>query len=151
MELILLEKVAQLGDPGDLVKVKAGYGRNFLIPSGKAVRADEKNKEEYEKRKAALLEAEKNRKAEAEERAIKLKELKVEISVAVSEEGTMYGSIGTREIVEAIQDLGLEIEKSAIRLPEGTLKELGEYSLDVELHPEVIEPVSITLKEDNSE
>ena len=74
MELIRLEKVAQLGDPGDLVKVKAGYGRNFLIPSGKAVRADEKNKEEYEKRKAKLLEAEKNRKAEAAERAIKLKD-----------------------------------------------------------------------------
>ena len=144
MEVILLEKVAQLGDPGDLVNVKAGYGRNFLIPTGKAVRADDENKAEYEKRKEALLSAEADRKDAALQQAEKMQSLSLTISAQVSEEGTLYGSIGTREIADALSEKGYEIEKSSVRLPEGVLKEVGEYSVDIELHPEVI--VLITLQ-----
>ena len=145
MELILLEKVAQLGDPGDLVKVKSGYGRNFLIPSGKAIRADKENKAEYEKRKEELLKAETKRKEMAIEEAKKLESLILNIEVPVSEEGTLYGSIGTREITDSIIEKGIDLEKSSIRLPEGTLKEVGEYSVDIELHPEVIQGIKVVI------
>ena len=145
MEVILLEKVTKLGDLGDLVNVKSGYARNFLIPSGKAVRANEENKAEYEQRKISLEKAEDSRKVEALGLSEKLKTLEIIIPVAVSEEGTLYGSIGTREISDAINLEDIEIEKGAIRLPEGALKELGIYKLDIELHPEVIQEISVTL------
>lgn len=145
MEVILLEKIAQLGDPGDLVNVKAGYGRNFLIPTGKAVRADEENKAEYEKRKEALLSAEADRKSSALQQAEKMQSLSLIISAQVSEEGTLYGSIGTREIADALSEKGHETEKSSVRLPEGVLKEVGEYSIDIELHPEVIVTISLQI------
>ena len=145
MEVILLEKVAQLGDPGDLVNVKAGYGRNFLIPNGKAVRADEENKAEYEKRKEALLSAEAERKDLATNLASGMESLVIEITAEVSEEGTLYGSVGTREIADALVEEGHQVEKSAVRLPEGVLKEVGEYAIDVELHPEVIAPIMIKI------
>ena len=145
MELILLEKVAQLGDPGDLVKVKSGYGRNFLIPTGKAIRADEENKAEYEKRKEDLLQAETVRKEAAVEEAKKLESLVLNIEVPVSEEGTLYGSIGTREITDSLVEKGIDLEKSSIRLPEGTLKEVGEYSIDIELHPEVVQDIKVVI------
>ena len=145
MELILLEKVAQLGDPGDLVKVKSGYGRNFLIPTGKAIRADEENKAEYDKRKEELLKAETERKETAIEEAKKLESIVLNIEVPVSEEGTLYGSIGTREITDSIVEKGIDLEKSSIRLPEGTLKEVGEYSIDIELHPEVIQSIKVVI------
>ena len=134
MEVILLEKVIKLGDPGDLVIVKKGYARNFLIPSGKAVSANEKNKAEYEKRRTSLEKAEEERKKNALEISNKIKSLEVSISVAVSEEGSLYGSVGTREISEAILSQGIEIEKSSVRLPEGPLKELGNYMIEIELH-----------------
>ncbi len=151
MELILLEKVAQLGDPGDLVNVKSGYGRNFLIPTGKAVRADEENKAEYEKRKEEILKAEIDRKQAANEQAKKLESFVLSIEVPVSEEGTLYGSVGTREITDAIAEKGIDLEKSSIRLPEGTFKEVGEYSLDIELHPEVVQSIKVVIaaKEEN--
>ena len=145
MEVILLEKVAQLGDPGDLVNVKAGYGRNFLIPTGKAVRADAENKAEYEKRREALLSAEADRRESAEKLSETMESLEVVIEAQVSEEGTLYGSVGTREISDSLIAKGFEIEKSAVRLPEGVLKEVGEYSVDIELHPEVIKPISVTI------
>ena len=145
MEVILLEKVAQLGDPGDLVNVKAGYGRNFLIPNGKAIRADEENKAEYEKRKEALLLAEAERKDLATNLASGMESLVIEITAEVSEEGTLYGSVGTREIADALVEKGHQVEKSAVRLPEGVLKEVGEYSIDVELHPEVIAPITVKI------
>jgi len=145
MEVILLEKVAQLGDPGDLVNVKAGYGRNFLIPNGKAVRADEENKAEYEKRKESLLSAEAERKELAMSLALGMESLVIEITAEVSEEGTLYGSVGTREIADALVEKGHQVEKSSVRLPEGVLKEVGEHSIDVELHPEVIAPITVKI------
>jgi len=146
MEVILLEKITKLGAPGDLVNVKSGFARNFLIPTGKAIKANEQNKTEYEQRKASLEAAELERKEVAEKLAEKINSLEISIPVAVSEEGTLYGSIGTREISEAINLQGIEIEKGAIRLPEGTLKDLGEYQLDIELHPEVIQKISVSIK-----
>ena len=145
MEIILLEKITKLGDPGDLVNVKPGFARNYLIPSGKAIKANEENKAEYQQRKASLEQAELERKSKALEVAEKIKSLQISISVAVSEEDTLYGSIGTREIAEAINLKGLEVEKGKIRLPEGTLKEIGEYQIDIELHPEVIQKISISI------
>ena len=146
MELILLEQVSQLGEPGDLVNVKSGYGRNFLIPSGKAIRADETNKAEYEARKSALLSAEADRKDVATKQAAQLEKISIKLVVPVSEEGTLYGSIGTREISDAIIAQGLEVEKSSVRLPEGALKEVGDYRVDIELHPEVVQSISITIE-----
>ena len=110
MELILLEKVTNLGDPGDLVNVKSGYARNFLVPSGKAIYANEENKLEYEKRKKELNKAEEERISKAKEIAEKTVKIKIDIPVTVSEEGTLYGSVGTREIAEAILKEGVEID-----------------------------------------
>ena len=128
-----------------MVNVKAGYGRNFLIPTGKAVRADAENKAEYEKRREALLSAEADRKESAEKLSENMESLEVVIEAQVSEEGTLYGSVGTREISDSLIAKGFEIEKSAVRLPEGVLKEVGEYSVDIELHPEVIQTISVTI------
>ena len=122
MEVILLEKVAQLGDPGDLVNVKAGYGRNFLIPTGKAVRADEENKAEYEKRKEALLSAEADRKDSAQQQAEKMQSLSLTISAQVSDEGTLYGSIGTREIADALLKRVMKLKKVQLDYLKGCLK-----------------------------
>ena len=145
MEVILLEKIAQLGDPGDLVEVRSGYGRNFLIPTGKAIRADEENKAEYERRKEELIKAESERKEAAIEEAKKLESLILNIEVPVSEEGTLYGSIGTREITDSIIEKGIDLEKSSVRLPEGTLKEIGEYYVDIDLHPEVVQGIKVVI------
>ena len=145
MEVILLEKIAQLGDPGDLVEVRSGYGRNFLIPTGKAIRADQENKPEYERRKEELIKAESERKEAAIEEAKKLESLILNIEVPVSEEGTLYGSIGTREITDSITEKGIDLEKSSVRLPEGTLKEIGEYYVDIELHPEVVQGIKVVI------
>ena len=145
MEIILLEKITKLGDPGDLVNVKSGFARNYLIPSGKAIKANEENKAEYQQRKVSLEQAELERKTKALEVAEKIKSLQISISVAVSDEDTLYGSIGTREIAEAINLQGIEVEKGKIRLPEGTLKEIGEYQIDIELHPEVIQRISVSI------
>ena len=146
MEIILLEKIIKLGDPGDLVEVRSGYGRNFLIPQGKAIYANEENKKEYERNKKEIEKAEQERINEAKELSKKVEEIKIILSVAVSEEGTLYGSRGTREISEAIANEGIKIEKSSIILPEGALKELGDFSIDIEFHPEVIKPVTISWK-----
>ena len=145
MEVILLEKIVKLGDPGNLVNVSSGYARNFLIPSGKPIRANDQNKAEYEERRASLDKAEEERKILALEIANKLESIEVSIPVLVSEEGTLYGSIGTREISEAILLEGIQVEKSSVRLPEGSLKELGNYTVDIELHPEVLHSLSVSL------
>ena len=132
MEVILLEKVSQLGDPGDLVKVKSGFGRNFLIPTGKAIRADEENKAEYEKRKDELLKAETERKEAALQEASKLESLVLNIHVPVSEEGTLYGSIGTRELTDSIAEKGINLDKSSI--------------FDLKLPNQLIDAISLSKK-----
>ena len=146
MKVILKETITGLGAPGDLVSVKAGYGRNFLMPSGKAIPATEENLKVYEAEKAQIAEIENKKIAEPKDLDNKLSGFTLEIQVAVTEEEVMYGSIGTKEISESLIENGFEIDRQAIRLPEGVLKDLGNFELDIELHPEVISKINVLLK-----
>ena len=146
MKVILKETITGLGAPGDLVNVKAGYGRNFLMPSGKAIPATEENLKVYEAEKAQIAEIENKKISEAKDVDNKLSGFTLEIQVAVTEEEVMYGSIGTTEISESLIENGFEIDRQAIRLPEGVLKDLGNFELDIELHPEVISKINVLLK-----
>ena len=146
MKVILKETITGLGAPGDLVSVKAGYGRNFLMPSGKAIPATEENLKVYEAEKAQIAEIENKKITEAKDLHNKLSGFTLEIQVAVTEEEVMYGSIGTKEISESLIENGFEIDRQAIRLPEGVLKDLGNFELDIELHPEVISKINVLLK-----
>lgn len=143
MEVILLDKVGRLGNIGDKVSVKAGYGRNFLLPQGKAVAATAKNVADFEERRAGLEATAAAKKAEAEERAAKLAELTVTIPANAGDEGRLFGSIGTRDISDAITAAGVEVNKSEVRLPQGALREVGEYNIDLQLHSEVTQSVKL--------
>ena len=146
MKVILKESITGLGSPGDLVNVKSGYGRNFLMPTGKAIPATEENLKVYEAEKTKLAEIENKKITEAKEIESKLSGFNLEIKVAVTDEEAMYGSIGTKEITESLNEKGFAIDRQSIRLPEGVLKELGEFDLDIELHPEVVSKIKIVLK-----
>ena len=150
MRLILQESITGLGNPGDLVQVKSGYGRNYLLPSGKAIIANEENMMVYEAKQEELKLQEEKRLESAKEIFEKINEFSVSQNVAISEEGTMYGSVGTKEISELLEANDFQIERSAVRLPEGSLKELGNYVIDIELHPEVIAKINLELKPEES-
>ena len=150
MKLILQESITGLGSPGDLVQVKSGYGRNYLLPSGKAIIANEENMKVYEAKQEELKLQEEKRLESAKEIFEKINELSISQNVAISEEGTMYGSVGTKEISELLEANNFQIERSAVRLPEGSLKELGNYVIDIELHPEVIAKINLELKPEES-
>ena len=137
MQIILLEKVANLGQLGDIVKVKDGYARNFLIPQGKAKRATEANLKEFEARRAELEKAAAEKKASAETRAAQLAELEVTITAVAGDEGKLFGSIGTHDIADALTASGVEVAKSEVRLPNGTIRHTGEYEVTVHLHTDV--------------
>ena len=124
MKVILKESITGLGSPGDLVNVKSGYGRNFLMPTGKAIPATEENLKVYEAEKTKLAELENKKITEAKEIESKLSGFNLEIKVAVTDEEAMYGSIGTKEISESLNEKGFAIDRQSIRLPEGVLKEL---------------------------
>ncbi|SDR82531.1 LSU ribosomal protein L9P [Halopseudomonas xinjiangensis] len=145
MEVILLEKIANLGNLGDKVAVKAGYARNFLLPFGKATPATAANVEAFEARRAELEKNAAERKAEADARAAKLADLTVTITANAGEEGKLFGSIGTRDIADAVTAAGVEIEKSEVRLPEGPLRNVGEYDIDVHLHTDVEATVKLVV------
>ena len=150
MKLILQESITGLGNPGDLVQVKSGYGRNYLLPSGKAIIANEENMKVYEAKQEELKLQEEKRLESAKEIFEKINEFSVSQNVAISEEGTMYGSVGTKEISELLEANDFQIERSAVRLPDGSLKELGNYVIDIELHPEVIAKINLELKPEES-
>ena len=150
MKLILQESITGLGNPGDLVQVKSGYGRNYLLPSGKAIIANEENMKVYEARQEELKLQEEKRMESAKEIFEKLNEFSVSQDVAISEEGTMYGSVGTKEISELLEANDFQIERSSVRLPEGSLKEIGNYVIDIDLHPEVIAKINLELKPEES-
>ena len=150
MKLILQETITGLGNPGDLVQVKSGYGRNYLLPSGKAIIANEENMKVYEAKQEELKLQEEKRLESAKEIFEKINEFSVSQNVAISEEGTMYGSVGTKEISELLEANDFQIERSAVRLPEGSLKELGNYVIDIELHPEVVAKINLELKPEES-
>jgi large subunit ribosomal protein L9 len=145
MEVILLEKVGKLGTIGDKVAVKAGFGRNYLIPNGKAVMANAANTAEFESRRAELEAAAAEKKAAAEARAALLAELKVSIEANAGDEGKLFGSIGTRDIADAITAAGVEVEKSEVRLPTGALREIGEFEVNVQVHSEVTQAVNVSV------
>ena len=150
MKLILQESITGLGNPGDLVQVKSGYGRNYLLPTGKAIIANEENMKVYEVKQEELKLQEEKRLESAKDIFEKINEFSFSQNVAISEEGTMYGSVGTKEISELLEANDFNIERSAVRLPEGSLKELGNYVIDIELHPEVIAKVNLELKPEES-
>ena len=137
MELILLEKVQNLGDLGDLVKVRPGYARNYLIPQGKATFATEENKAAFEQRRKELEAAASQRLDEAKLRAQQMESLVIEIARKAGDEGKLFGSVSTIDISEAVEARGMTLEKSEINLDEGALKTLGEHEVSVSLHPEV--------------
>lgn len=138
MEVILLENIGNLGGLGDKVDVKAGFGRNYLIPQGKAVPATEDNIAQFEARRAELEAAAAESLAAAEGRAEAINALGlITIAANVGEEGKLFGSIGTRDIAEAVVAAGCEIDKSEVRLPEGALREVGEYEIAIQLHGDV--------------
>lgn len=137
MELVLLQKVQNLGDLGDLVTVKAGFGRNYLVPTGKAVPATKDNLAQFEARRAELEAAAKSLLGQAEARKIGLAELVVEIKANASDEGKLYGSIGPREVAEAVSEQGHDINKSEVIMGEGPLRTVGEFDVVVQLHADV--------------
>ncbi|MEM1111661.1 MAG: 50S ribosomal protein L9 [Pseudomonadota bacterium] len=146
MEVILLEKISNLGDLGDKVVVKAGFGRNYLIPQGKAVPANDANVAQFETRRAELEAAAADALSAAEARAETINALGVvEITANAGEEGKLFGSVGTRDIAEAVSGQGCEIDKAEVRLPEGALRELGEYEIAIQVHGDVTAHVAIAV------
>jgi large subunit ribosomal protein L9 len=145
MEVILLDQIGKLGGLGDKVTVKAGYGRNYLIPYGKAVPATETNLAEFEARRAELEAAAAEKKEAAQARADKLAELSLTIEANAGDEGKLFGSIGTRDIAEAITVKGVEVSKSEVRLPTGVIREVGEYEVDIQLHSDVTQTINLSV------
>ncbi|MCR9186806.1 MAG: 50S ribosomal protein L9 [Halieaceae bacterium] len=146
MEVILLENIGNLGGLGDKVDVKAGYGRNYLVPQGKAVPATRNNIAEFETRRAELEAAASAALAAAEQRAEAINALQpVTIGANAGEEGKLFGSVGTRDIAEAVTAAGCEVDKSEVRLPEGPLRELGEFEVDIQVHGDVTATVVVAV------
>ena len=137
MEVILLESVQKLGELGDKVTVKSGYGRNFLIPQKKAVPATAENLQQFEERRADLEAVAGDKLSIAKNRAKKVDELSITITTKAGEEGKLFGSITVRDVAEACEAAGVKLEKSEVRLPEGPIRELGEFEVNIHLHPEV--------------
>ena len=146
MQIILLDKVANLGGLGDNVAVKSGYARNFLFPQGKAVPATKANIEKFEQRRAELEAKLATDLAAANDRAAKLAALgEVTIASKAGDEGKLFGSVGTRDIADAITEAGVKVSKAEVKLPNGTLRETGEFDIDVQLHAEVTATVKLVV------
>ena len=145
MEVILLEKIGKLGNLGDKVSVKSGFGRNYLVPQGKAVPATESNVAKFEERRAELEAAAAEKLATANARAEVLNATEITITAKCGDEGKLFGSIGTRDIADAITAAGAEACKSEVRLPEGALRSIGEFEIAVQLHPEVTATVKLAV------
>ncbi len=145
MQVILMEKVANLGNLGDVVKVKDGFARNFLIPQGKAKRATPENIKHFEGRRAELERAQNEALAKAKERAAKLEHLKIEITQKAGADGRLFGSVTNYDIVEALEKQGHEVERSNVRMPQGPLKQVGEFPIEVSLHTDVTATVTVAV------
>jgi large subunit ribosomal protein L9 len=137
MEIILLQKVDNVGGIGDLVRVKSGYARNYLIPQGKATLATPENKAKFESRRAELEAKAAAELAAAQDRAKKLEGLVLKIEMQAGAEGKLFGSVGTVDIAEAVGKQGVEIERSEVRLPNGPLRVVGEHQIELHLHTDV--------------
>lgn len=145
MRVILQEKVTNLGNVGEQVSVKPGFARNFLLPQGKAVVATAENLAEFEKHRAELEKAAAETLSKAKARAQKLESLSVKIAANAGEEGKLFGSIGARDVAEAITAAGIEVEKREVHLPEGPIRQIGDYQIQVQLHSDVIAMVKVSV------
>ena len=145
MEVILLEKINKLGELGDQVRVKAGYGRNYLIPVGKAISATPENVEKFESRRAELEKTQADVLGTATARAEKMNVVEVTLARKVGEEGKLFGSVSAADIAEAVAVAGVELAKNEVRLPEGPLRVLGEFEVATHLHAEVDAKIKVTI------
>ena len=145
MEVILFEKIDRLGGIGDLVNVKAGFARNFLLPQGKAKAATEANKAEIEERRAEFEKLASETLAAAEKRRETIEALSIEITAKSGTEGKLFGSIGNVDIASALTEAGVEVEKREVRLPDGPLRQAGEYEITLHLHSEVNAVAKVTI------
>ncbi|MBI3095943.1 MAG: 50S ribosomal protein L9 [Rhodocyclales bacterium] len=145
MQIILMEKVVNLGGLGDVVKVKDGYARNFLIPQGKAKRATEANRKIFEEKRAELERAQAEAVAAAQAQVEKLEGLMLQITRKTGVDGRLFGSVSTHDIAEALAAQGFKVEKSAIRLPEGPLKTIGDTPVQIALHTDVVATVTVSV------
>ncbi|MFC3151935.1 50S ribosomal protein L9 [Litoribrevibacter euphylliae] len=145
MEIILLERVGKLGNLGDKVTVKSGYGRNFLIPFGKAVPATATNVADFEARRAELEKAAAEKLTAAEARAEQINGFTLNIAANAGDEGKLFGSIGPRDIAEAMTEAGVEASKAEVRMPEGPIRNVGEFEIDVQVHSDVTATLNVTV------
>ncbi|MCU0734527.1 MAG: 50S ribosomal protein L9 [Methylotetracoccus sp.] len=145
MDVILLEKIPNLGNLGDKVSIRPGFGRNYLIPQGKAVPATAARLAEFEQRRAELEKKAATALAAAEARAAQLQALQVTIAQKAGEEGRLYGSVGTKDIADAVSALGVELRKAEVRLPTGPLRHTGDYQIAVQLHGDVTGQVAVRI------
>ena len=145
MQIILLEKVVNLGNLGDIVKVKDGYARNFLIPQGKAKRATQANLAEFEARRAELERVQAEKLAAAQEAAAKLEGVTVQVARKAGMDGRLFGSVGNADIAEALAAQGFAIDRAAIRMPEGPLKQVGDVQLEIGLHADVVATITVSV------
>lgn len=151
MQVILLDKIGKLGDLGDTVNVKAGYGRNFLLPAGKAMLATKENLAIIEEQKAELVKKMEESKSKAVKRGELLTELALSISAKVGEEGKLFGSVGTQDISDAIKQQSIEVEKKEILLADGPLRTVGSHKVAIRLHPDVTVEVEVLIVDDAKE
>jgi large subunit ribosomal protein L9 len=145
MQVILLEKVVNLGGLGDVVKVKDGYARNYLLPQGKATRATPESLAEFEKKRAALEQAQSQTLAAAQEKGGKLEGLMVQITQKAGVDGRLFGSVTNVDIVDGLKAQGFEVERSMIRLPQGPLKTVGDHEVTVALHTDVLVHIKVSV------
>jgi len=146
MEIILLEKIENLGALGDKVNVKSGYGRNFLIPQGKAASATPENIAEFEARRAELEKAAGDALAVAQTRYDGLNGMTVTVTAKAGEEGKLFGSVGTADIAQAISDAGVTVERNEVRLPTGAFRQVGEYDVQIHLHTDIDSTVKLVIE-----
>jgi large subunit ribosomal protein L9 len=145
MQVILMEKVANLGNLGDVVKVKDGYARNFLIPEGKAKRATDANLKAFESKRAELEKAQNEQLAKAQEAGAKLEGFMLQITQKAGPDGRLFGSVTNYDIVESLKKHGHEVERSQIRMPQGPLKQVGDYPIQVALHTDVMATIKVSV------
>jgi large subunit ribosomal protein L9 len=145
MQVILLEKIVNLGGLGDVVKVRDGFARNFLIPHGKAKRATPANVAEFEGRRAELEKAQADALAKAQEKAAKLEGLMVQITQKAGVDGKLFGSVTNVDVSEALKLQGFDVPKAAIRMPQGPLKTVGDHPLKVALHADIVVTVTVSV------
>ena len=145
MQVILMEKLANLGNLGDVVKVKDGYARNYLIPQGKAKRATDENLKAFEARRAELEKAQAAALEQAKERGAKLDGQVLKITQKAGVDGKLFGSVTNYDIVDALKAQGFEVERSQVRMPTGALKQAGEYPLQIALHTDVVVTITVSV------